>query len=316
MHDVNVDDATLEVSSIFHDRKPQDWLAIRYNWRELSHGPSHGYYKTIGPQSTLETLRALSHTCRRLRRLALPLLWAVFQVRTVDELGRLRDVLREAPYIAPLIQQFTFMWTMNGDYRRCDPYSAEHGSLLDMAFIDRGALWEQTRKQHRCKIDFFNYHSTRPIAYFKHNEHIYVEPGEPPVTPWNLPIKDQEYELTHGVLPDLDGMRLIEYQYERTQPGDMPPYLGPNADAQGPDGNRKDARIKSTVDFNACFGEIASKLAPTLEVFRWACPVGPVPMSVLEALKLAPKLRSLHLEMVVYRNTVHAGEIVSMPAVL
>ena len=29
---------------------------------------------------------------------------------------------------------------MNGDYSKCNPYSAEHGSLLDMAFINTANL--------------------------------------------------------------------------------------------------------------------------------------------------------------------------------
>lgn len=41
---------------------------------------------------------------------------------------------------------------MGRDFEKLDAYPAEDGSLLDMAFVDRGALWDQRRKQAGCDV--------------------------------------------------------------------------------------------------------------------------------------------------------------------
>lgn len=64
----------------------QRWLAIKYKWEDE--------WGLSNPQKTLQQLRVLSHTCRSLRAYALPLLWGVVHVDTLDELGRLRDAPR------------------------------------------------------------------------------------------------------------------------------------------------------------------------------------------------------------------------------
>lgn len=147
----------------------QRWLALRHNWREVVYVEGLGYIRLAGPHDTLQDLRALSHTCRSLRAHTLPLLWEVVHVKKVSELGRLRDALRDAPCIAALIRHVTFMWDMNGDCFACKSYPKEHGSLLDMAFIDRGALWERTRRACGAPIEYQDPDSLRPSAYFRHN---------------------------------------------------------------------------------------------------------------------------------------------------
>lgn len=124
----------------------QGWLAIKHDWRKIAWTHQYGYHRTSGPHYSLQTLRALSHTCKRLRALTLPLLWSVVHVKAAEEMGRLRDVLRQATYLAPLIRHFSFLWDMNEDYQSLDIFSGSHGTLLDMPFIDRGALWEQQRQ--------------------------------------------------------------------------------------------------------------------------------------------------------------------------
>ena len=136
LHGIKVDD---------DDIKTQGWLAIKHDWRKIAWTHQYGYHRTSGPHYSLQTLRALSHTCKCLRALTLPLLWSVVHVKTAEEMGRLRDVLRQATYLAPLIRHFSFLWDMNEEYFQFNIYPQECGSLLDIAFADRGALWEQAR---------------------------------------------------------------------------------------------------------------------------------------------------------------------------
>lgn len=89
---------------------------------------------------------------RRLRHFALPLLWSVIKLSTVNQLGKLRDALRELPHVAHHVRCFTFSWWMDGVFHECKGYPAKHGTLLDMAFINRTALWERMRRQAGARI--------------------------------------------------------------------------------------------------------------------------------------------------------------------
>lgn len=141
-------------------------------------------------KETMLLLHALSQTCRSLRAFALPLLWnrnfwIKVQVESVRELGKLRDALRLMPHLAANVREFTFMWEINGDYPwelklmtqvgTYDDYPSEHGTLLDMAFVDRGALWDRMRKEHGAEMQ----RSLR-YSWFKHNGVSYNQPGKPP----------------------------------------------------------------------------------------------------------------------------------------
>lgn len=116
-------------------------------------------------------LRALSQTCRRLRTLALPILWSLVCISTVDELGRCVDAFRDMPGTASYVQRFSFTWCMNGDWNKMEPYADEYGSLLDMAFIDRGEAWDRV------------WEAAKPRKYpervqsFQHEGRNYQQPG-------------------------------------------------------------------------------------------------------------------------------------------
>lgn len=83
--------------------------------------------------------RALSQTCRRLREFALPSVWARIEVKTVKQLGKLRELLRGVPTIVPLIRSFRFLWDMNGECTQAHlaMFKDEEGTLLELAFRNR-----------------------------------------------------------------------------------------------------------------------------------------------------------------------------------
>lgn len=64
----------------------------------------------------------------------------------MEELGKLREQLRLVPSIATYIRHFEFLWYMQDD---CAAWPKEHGTTLDMAFIDRGKVWDRMRRTWR-----------------------------------------------------------------------------------------------------------------------------------------------------------------------
>lgn len=118
-------------------------------------------------------MRALSHTCRSLRNYTLPLLWSVVGCQSVNALGKLRDALRLMPHLAPSVRSFSFSWDLcEGDCWACLPYNSNYGTMLDMAFIDRGALWDSAKH-------FLGARDQEPHGrgYFVHDDVEYLQPG-------------------------------------------------------------------------------------------------------------------------------------------
>lgn len=307
LHGIRVDD---------DDGKAQGWLALKTDWEEVVHNLFFGYYKTVGPQHTLQTLRALSQTCKSLRAYTLPMLWSVVHIKTLRELGELRDVLREAPYIAPLIRHFTFLWNMNGDFEKCSPYPNEHGTVLDMAFVDRGALWEETRQSVALRSEAVGSDLGRRINYrvlavggerspYFWWEESYYEPGHESRAP-DAKVCEQDCRL----MTPREQLRVVA---SRGQTAHLPndphdAYRGPNLDRSGPDGQGEDPRIKNADDYNACVSEVVGRLS-ALKVFSWRSPVSPVPASIMDGLKKANKLSMLSLLLQESRNSASMGEL-------
>lgn len=121
-------------------------------------------------------LRALSQTCRLLRALALPRLWKVTHVKTVDELGRLRQTLRISPSVAQHIKSFCFLWKMDGDIWSFEEYEEEEGTFLELAFRNRWLMWEVLRQKLGCEIER---RGGDGRAYFVYDEDEYYEPWAP-----------------------------------------------------------------------------------------------------------------------------------------
>lgn len=203
---------------------------------------------------------------------------------------------------------------MDSDYSMCRHYSTEQGDLLDVAFIDRGALWDRTRRFEGAEISFSGESTAWPRPYFVHpdNEQWYLQPGHPPI-PFDAKIEDHEYEVVHGRLKESDVTHLLSLEEaareEREELREMQPceYLSPSSDAAGPDGAGEDPRVKNPQDLENCLTAVVSHLS-SLDVFRWSCTVMCMPLGVLEALKKAPGLTTLHLDLISERFTTHARE--------
>lgn len=192
------------------------WFALGNHWTNTP----NLLPELLAQREAVKTLRALSHTCRRLRSFSLPLLWQVVHIRTVEHLGQLRECLRMQPGVAPLIRRFTFAWHLSGgEYWKCEPYAGP-ATTLDMAFIDRGAQWDQLLAETgSVQEEVGSYQS-----HFMYAGMQYDEPGQPAEGP--------EYDEDEGT----------------------------RNWRSGPDGLGPDAYIKSASDFNAAIDEILAQL--------------------------------------------------------
>lgn len=259
----------------------QHWLALKQTWTPVFYGEEASRQR----EEATRTLLALSQMCRSLRAYALPLLWSVLHVRTMSELGRLREVLRVSPSIARHVRSFCFMWNMEGDFYECEAYPDEEGTRLQMAFSDRWRIWETLRRQHGCEASWdFRY--------------------DDPVTDHML-----RFEL-HGVSYDAPGRcQALIAGYSSGGWPILEPYSSelPKQRGIGPDGDGEDRLIKSANDFHDCIVEVVSQLS-WLQTFGWDTSVTPMPAGVHGALSRLSTLTSLHLDMSIYRGNPHTCE--------
>lgn len=234
----------------------------------------------------MPTLCALSQTCKRLHSFTLPLIWAVTDVFTVAELGKLREVLRTAPHIATHIRTFRFSWDMDDDFGTCEGYTKEEaGSLLDLAFVDRQSLWEGLLHKHNGKLECYGGTEDEDCTegftkWFDRDERRYVAPG------WTPSFERQE-----------DGRVWKEYD----------PHTR-NKRGNGPDGDGEDKLIKSSAEFNDCVTEIVSQLTSSLQTLGWECPVTTMAAEAVDALAKLKSITALHIDVSTCRGLVHACE--------
>lgn len=208
-----------------NDDWKQRWLAIKLEW---PHIPVDWIQEET--EETVATLRALSQTSGYIRALALPRLWAVTQVATVEQLGRLRETLRASPDIAQHIRSFTFAWDMPDalhSREMCEPGD----SLFDLAFRDRFSSWNDLRQQHGCEVQR-SVHSQR--WYFDYDGTRYFAPGEYPDT-------EQEDWIAASRL---------------------------RTGGSGPGGRGEDRLVKNAEQFTESVNEIIGQLS-SLEAFGW-----------------------------------------------
>lgn len=197
-------------------------------------------------------------------------------VKTVRELGRLRETLRISPRLAGYIRSFVLLWDMGGDCDEhsfwCVPYGKEEGSMLDMAFRDQVQLWESVRDRYKCQVNDEGFVEYRDNYYFEHNNKRYSAPGRCP---------EVQYSSWYSAL-DHTAAR----------------YSG-----DGPDGNGEDPLIKNPDHFLDCCAEIVSQLT-SLESFGWQTAVTPLPVGVFKALLKMQRLQALTLTFSVFRGNV------------
>lgn len=203
------------------------------------------------------------------------------QVETVDELGRLHEHLKAEPSIATHIRAFSLFWDP-ADTWKWITYPTEHGSLLDMAFIDKGALWAETAQAAGVVV----HHQGDHDAYFMLGDEKYEEPG----------IRREHSSGQHSARAALQCGNTVSHP------------LCQNILASGPDGMGPDKRIKNASDFNDCITEVVALLAAGLRGFAWSCDVTQMPFEVFQALKGSLELEYLDLDLSIQGHNVELRE--------
>lgn len=280
-----------------NDVKEQQWLAIKHDWPAGMQSD---------PTELIKLLWNLSHTCRSLRVFALPLLLSVVHLKEVSELGKLRDVLRSAPYIASHIRHFSFMWNMGSntdELQKYESWPSDYGTLLDLAFEDRDELWQLTRDTMSCdtclrartctqsSLGACRCHEDVLEISFKFNGFVFKRPGR---------------RHCSGMSGDeLGSVVRIENGHWRL-PQSSNDTLMANVGASGPDCRGDDRRIKTAPQFIDCFSEIAGQLR-SLETFQWCSLVTSMPAESARALGQATTLKSLYLLFNFQRMELYSG---------
>lgn len=215
--------------------------------------------------------RALSQTYRRLREFALPLVWARVKVETVKQLGELKELLRVAPFIPPLIRSFRLLWDMDGDSDELKLEAFGQGTALDLAFCDRLQLWDDLMKQAGADIEL----DGEPFVMYNGRF------TQPPGRGYDLATVADEGHAEYDWLSGTGG--------------------------RGPDGTGEDKLMKNAEQFTECIVEIVGKLT-SLETFGWETSVTPMPRGVFDALARLTTLTDLRLVLTEHTRNLSDGE--------
>lgn len=235
---------------------------------------------------SLKEVRALSQTCRQLRNVYLPLLWAKVELKSVKQLGVLHGLLKALPYLAMHIKSFSFRWTMGGDCRplRLAAFASEEGSTLDLAFTDRLELFERLYRLDGADSEILSLGMDGDDTEVRCNGKVCSPPGR-----HDERIVCESYPWTCG------------------------------AGGRGPDGKGEDSVIKNATAFNQYITEVVGML-PFLETFCWRVHVTPMPRGVFDALTRLASLEQLFLLFTTHRNNLsdckHAGDKALLSAIL
>lgn len=119
--------------------KRQAWFALK-----TRHPNPKNWPREALADDSVRTLRALSQTCRALRVHALPLLWNIVHIATLDELLRLRETLRASPDIAQHIRTFCFV--MVSEDALCERCTESKRDVFVEA-VDNAWLMSRLRKE-------------------------------------------------------------------------------------------------------------------------------------------------------------------------
>lgn len=158
-----------------------------------------------------------------------------------------------------------------------DWYPEEEGTLLDLAFRDRWQMWSDYAEATGSGIAQQDTGNGWEERLFEHDGKIFYEPGEAPLIDGRDPDDPSSYD-----------------------------YQAPKQ-ASGPDGKGEDALIKNPDELISSLVDVVEKLG-VLEAFRWDSPVMPMPVGVLDVLEKLTTLKTLHVDVRLVRNNVHAGE--------
>lgn len=257
--------------------------------------PSHPQRHALwGDGLTPAVLRSLSQTCASLRAFTLPILWSIIHVSTIDEVGRLGELLKASPHLARHIKSFCFFWNMNPggeaySQYRYEEYGEGNMSMLQLAFSNRVRMWRELLHKYKCSgavadLQFrkvLGGGEVRPTLHFVHEGNKYYCPAEPPQ------------------IEGEDRFKLRSYDWNAVQ-----------SRGTGPDGMGEDRLIKNGEQLIKCLEEVVEQIISmsVLETFSWNSPVLPMPLGVLNALAKLPTLKRFHPGLITGSPIAHACE--------
>lgn len=196
------------------------------------------------------------------------------EVRTVKQLGELRELLKSQPQIASLIRSFRFIWDMGGDSHEWKLRAFRQGTALDLAFCDRLQLWDDLMKEPGADAEIEG-----ADGFVDYNKSLTQPPGE-----------GHDWEAAAAVGP-------ADYDWLAGTGG------------RGPDGKGEDRLIKNAEQFAECITEVVSMLS-LLQTFGWETGVTPMPRGVFDALARLTTLMDLRMAFSTYRSNVSECEFV------
>lgn len=270
------------------------WLAISNKKLELRH-----------PEMDLTVLhsllRSLAQTCRRLRAFALHLLWAVVDVETIDQLGRLYQTLRVSPEIAKHVRSFHFRWSLKDDLF-CEQYPSAHGSLLDMAFRDCKEMRKDLAQQHNCKV--WDKDEDCRLSQIDYDGNVVASLPMPATrAPRGLFVSPPWFKLNGEKFFQPGPQRPTKVYYAR-----MIERFGLDHFETwipvGPDCNGEDRLTKSAEEFHTCMTEIVDQVT-SLETLVWDTPVATMSLETFSGLEKLSTLKSLHIRFARHRADLH-----------
>lgn len=196
------------------------------------------------------------------------------------------------------------MGTEEPELFKYDRWPRAYGTLLDMAFTDRDAAWQELRKKWGCKIrlealgcdhSHLEWCECDPAyftASFRHDGFTFSRPG-----------CRRKSGLTSAEENSADEIGPSRYLFDEADED----LVAANIETSGPDCKGPDKRLKNAEDFSSCITEIVAQLS-SLQTFRWCSQVCSMPAASVTALAKASTLKTLFLRFGGPRDVTHAGE--------
>lgn len=149
-------------------------------------------------------LRSLPQTCRSLRNVALALLWSDVNIRSIEELGRVRDTLRAEPFLHAHIVSFTFCWDLRTTFSG-NEFREAGMRRLECAFRDQSQVYvemlERLGREEKRQILMSKEGGPLVASFFpasvlpsRQVYRLHRDPGHPPLIEGRDPMCVSSYD--------------------------------------------------------------------------------------------------------------------------